>query len=291
MARRPSALTSAMGLTGVCLLTLGLIQVAGYEAAGAVTPPDTGFSQPFAGTPDNEYLAPTKVTDSDRLHEPIGRHAADQIARELGLTEADTFTNKQYREFISGKGEGAEPASAALVDASVRIFTNTNGRPLYSNIDGHITPTVLASYGLFVTTNGLLESLAQKDAPTRRANQIIAPGGYLGSWCRANGCERSLAALYRSAYTAEVVYGTASQQISEPAQIVENQLGPVPSKVGMSMVPSIWIVNFLLLYLLNPSVAAEMPAKWAPIPPKVALAIDHSLTGQVAYSAFASDLH
>jgi hypothetical protein len=162
---------------------------------------------------------------------------------------------------------------------------------LYSNIDGQITPTVLASYGLFVTTDGLLESLAQQDAPTRRANQIIAPGGYLGIWCKANGCERSLAALYRSAYTAEVVYGTASQQVSEPAQLVENQLGPVPSEVGMSMVPSIWIVNFLLVYLLNPSVAAEMPAKWAPIPANVALAIGQSPTGQVAYSAFASDLH
>ena len=36
------------------------------------------------------------------------------------------------------------------------------------------------------------------------------------------------------------------------------------------MAPSIWLVNFALLYILNPSVAASMPAVWAPIPSNVA---------------------
>jgi hypothetical protein len=31
--------------------------------------------------------------------------------------------------------------------------------------------------------------------------------------------------------------------------------------VGMSMGPALWIVNFALIYTLNPSLAAEMPAK------------------------------
>ena len=57
------------------------------------------------------------------------------------------------------------------------------------------------------------------------------------------------------------------------------------------MVPSIWLVNFALLYTLNPALAASMPAKWAPIPTTVADAILASPTGQVPYSRYASDLH
>ncbi len=59
----------------------------------------------------------------------------------------------------------------------------------------------------------------------------------------------------------------------------------------MSMAPSIWFVNFLLLYLLNPAVAAAMPAKWAPIPSTVADAILASPNGQVPYSTYESYLH
>jgi hypothetical protein len=56
--------------------------------------------------------------------------------------------------------------------------------------------------------------------------------------------------LYRSAYTAEAVYA------------------------GMSMAPSIWIINFALIYRLNPSLGfSEDAARWMPIPAKVSLAI------------------
>jgi hypothetical protein len=52
----------------------------------------------------------------------------------------------------------------------------------------------------------------------------------------------------------------------------------------MAMAPSIWIVNFLLIYALNPRAAANMPAYWAALPPEVAAAITDSPTGQVPYS-------
>ena len=32
------------------------------------------------------------------------------------------------------------------------------------------------------------------------------------------------------------------------------------------MAPSIWIINFALIYTLNPSLAAKMPVRWTPIP-------------------------
>jgi hypothetical protein len=42
--------------------------------------------------------------------------------------------------------------------------------------------------------------------------------------------------------------------------------------------------------VLNPTVAAEMPAYWTPIPSNVALAIRHSTDGLVDYSLYAADL-
>ncbi len=59
----------------------------------------------------------------------------------------------------------------------------------------------------------------------------------------------------------------------------------------MSMAPSIWLVNFILLYVLNPALAADMPAYWAPIPTTVANAILASPSGQVPYADYASYLH
>jgi hypothetical protein len=57
----------------------------------------------------------------------------------------------------------------------------------------------------------------------------------------------------------------------------------------MSMAPSIWIVNFALIYTLNPSLAAKMRAWWTPIPANVSLAIASSYpTGQVPYGEYES---
>jgi hypothetical protein len=94
--------------------------------------------------------------------------------------------------------------------------------------------------------------------------------------------------LYRSAYSSEILYGNASQQQSGVAQLVPNQKGATSSTVGMSMAPSIWIVNFAAVYTLKPSLAAKMPARWTPIPPNVAQAIAASPTGQVPFSEYES---
>lgn len=62
----------------------------------------------------------------------------------------------------------------------------------------------------------------------------------------------------------------------------------------MSMTPSIWITNFLLLYTLKPEIAALMPAYWTPIPTAVVDGIlsaensDGEKTGYVEYSDYAS---
>ena len=253
----------------------------------AYTNSGTGFSSPFSGPLSYEHLAPSEAKGEIRLNHAIGQRMAAEIAKNLGLQRAGTFTRKQYLDFVSGRGVGGDAADARLVDASVRILTNTTGRPLYSVVNGVITSSVLASYGLFVTVHGLLESPANADAPTRKVNAVIAPGGYLGTWCRANGATSALLMLYRSAYTVEAIYGFASQQQSGTAQLVANTRRGVSKEVGMSMAPAIWLTNFALIYTLNPALAADMPARWAPIPAVVANAILASPTGQVPYSEFA----
>lgn len=277
-----------IALTAVSSAAALSIVAASATGAGAATSA-TGFAQPYAGTPTYEKWAPSEAGNVGQVNRPLGLKAADRIARKLGLDRQLVFTPEQYALFVSGKGVGGDPAAAKLVDESVRILTNTTGNPLYAEVDGKLTPIVLGSYGLWVNTAGLLMSPANTDAPTRQVNAVIAPGGYLDTWCRDNGCERSLVMLYRSAYASEVIYGTASQQQSGVAQLVPNVKGGGRSSiVGMSMAPSIWIVNFALIYVLNPDLAANMPGWWTPIPANVAEAIAASPTGQVPYGEYES---
>jgi hypothetical protein len=278
-------LPGALAATAL-LVALGVVANTGVAQAT----PSTGFAEPFAGAPQYEHLAPTELDNQNQLHQPIGQQAADTLAIALGLNKAETFTHRQFVEFVSGGGVGGNRHDAALVDQSVRILTNTVGRPLFSKIKGHITATVLASYGLMVDKVGRLESDANKTAPTRRVNKVLVPGGYMSTWCNANGAQASLEMLYRSAYTVDAVFGHLSQQQSGKAQLVPNNKAGVHTEVGMSMAPSIWIVNFALIYTLNPALAADMPARWAPIPPIVSEAILASRTGRVPYNKYASYL-
>jgi hypothetical protein len=280
---------TALALAGTVLLTMA--GAPATQAAGAVrTASATGFSIPFTGPARYLPLAPTETSAASQLHQPLGQQAADALAVKVGLRKSGAFTQQQYLEFISGQGVGGDPAPAALVDASVRILTNTTGHPLYSVVNGVLTPTVLASYGLFVTKDGWLESPAFETAPTRQVNAVIAPGGYMGRWMRANGATSSLIMLYRSAYLVEAAYGFVAQQISGQAQLAANTKNGTSAEVGMSMAPALWLTNFALIYTLNPALAAEMPAWWAPIPPTVANAILASPTGRVRYSDYASAL-
>ncbi|MGS2811331.1 hypothetical protein [Nocardia sp. MW-W600-9] len=248
----------------------------------------TGFAIPFSGAPAYEYLAPPQMASPDQLNQPLGQERADTIAGQIGLGRADALTEQQYLDLTSGGGVGGNLEAAEVIVACVEILTNTVGRPLYSQVDGQSMSSVLGSYGLYVNPGGLLESPANADAPTRQVNTLIAPGGFVGTWLRDNGAVHALAALYRSAYTVQAVYGFAAQQMSGAAQLVTNTKGGVSTTVGMSMAPPLWIVNFALIYVLNPAQAAEMPAYWAPIPAPVADAIKASPTGQVPFGDYAA---
>ncbi len=286
---RRSMVAATVALAGISALSVVGLQDASEAAAGAVTSPaPTGFVSPFSGTPQYEQYAPTQVTSPNQLNRPIGQTAANAIAKQLGLDPSKSFTKKQFLQFITGQGVDGNLANAKMIDESVRILTNTTGNPLYSNVNGKLTRTVLGSYGLMVNPQGLLESDANASTPTRQVNALFAPGGYLSTWAKANGAASSLVSLYRSAYTSEAAFSIASQQISTVAELVTNTKSGVSTQVGMAMVPALWLVNFALIYTLNPSLVAGMPANWAPIPSAVADAIQASPSGQVSYSQYAS---
>lgn len=279
----------AVAVAGASLLAVAGTQAGGTHVAAAT---DTGFGPLFVGAEEYADLAPTKATDPSQINVAIGLERATEIAKAIGLDPDKVLTEEQYIEFTTGGGVpgSADPASAALADESVRIFTNTTARPpIESKVRGKETGSILASYGLFVTKDGWLESLANTDAPTRIANVLLEPGGYVDTWLPANGAQDALDQLKASAYSDELPFGIAAQQTSGPWQLVTNTKDGVKTTVGMSMVPALWITNFALLYTLNPKRAAEMPAYWAPIPENVVDAIYRNPKGRVKYNRFDSD--
>ena len=248
-----------------------------------------GFTEPYCGSKLYERFAPTRVesTDTLKINLPIGQTKADELAKAFGLQKDKCFTPIQFFTFITGGGYGGNLTNALMIADATLILTNTKQNPIVRNINGNATTIVLGSYGLTVNEDGLLESCAQKTSPCRTVNAILAPGGWMDNWCKANGATKSLENLYSLAYTTEAVYSVLSQNNSGEAQLVSYNLTNSSSvKVGMSMIPPLWIVNFCLIYTLNPELAALMPAYWTDIPQQVATDIMNSPEGQVSYSYY-----
>jgi hypothetical protein len=234
-------------------------------------------------------LAPTEATNASQINQPIGQQAADTLASELGFLKANALTEQEWLELISGGGVDGNAADGQPLYENLQIYTNTTGRPLYTDVNGVPTPYVLGSYGLDVTSNGLLQSLGNTNSPTKQVNSLVLPGDFLPTWLKANGLTSTLANLYTSAYLPELPFGILSQHVSGVAELAPNTLGGVSTEAGMGLAPSIWLINFIFVYMLNPALTADMPAYWTPVPAPVAAAIQASPTGQVPYSEYESD--
>jgi hypothetical protein len=145
---------------------------------------------------------------------------------------------------------------------------------------------------VYVTPDGTLQSPANSSAPTRMVNEVLKPVvGYLSKWAKANGAEKTLIMLHQSAYRIQLPYGTLAQHQGGAAELALYRDGAKSKVVGLSMVPSIWEINFALIYTLNPNLAANMPAYWTAVPNDVVTALLKSPTGQVPFSSYASAFH
>ncbi len=312
MAIRVVSLAVATSFVAVSAITVPSTAAANdlFETADERVP-TTGFSQPFAGLPAYEFFAPGEARGPIQVNEELGQIRADWIASRLGFAKDKALSNEQYRQFVTGRGvDGISPASikaAELVDYSVAALTNTRANPYARIVDGQPSQIVLGSYGLIVSPNGMLSSPAINSSPVRQVNWVLAPDvickfpeipipdgipcGYMGEWMRKNGARDTLAALYNSAYAPLVPFGFASQGTSEPLELLKNtRPDGSQATLGMAVAPSIWIVNFLLIYALNPELAAKMPAYWQAIPAEVAQALyaseNGATPGQIPYSQY-----
>ena len=308
---RRSHRISMIALLGVAIACVGGYQTAAAGQNNAAPAPQAasapGQGAPYgwyptnAGDPRYEKYGPRELTNQRRLNEPIGEVAAERIARGLGLDKTKVFSKAQFIKFVTGKGNRPMPPSPfdkicpELAVKSIRILTNTIGNPLvYKDADGNAIATVMGSYGLMVDEAGMLQSPANLAAATRQVNICLIPGGYLDRWAQANGATTSIEMLQNSAYASELPYGNQSQQEAPAAQLVINQKPSRGATVGMSMPPALWNINFSLIYTLNPKLAANMPARWAPIREPVADALNTAtdangnLTGQVPFDDYRS---
>ena len=248
-----------------------------------------GFSEPYCGEKEWEKYTPTPIdASSPKLHEGIGRERADELAKIFGIEKRKCLSSMKFLQLISGSGVGGNMTETLILNQATNWFINSKDNPIICNINGVPTPIVLGSYGLMVNEDGKLQSLAQDSSPCRKANELLAPGGYLPTWFKANGAEDSMIMFWASkALRDGVIYGSISQIIAEKnAELVEYKSGASSAYVGMSMIPPIWIVNFIAVYVLDPELAALMPAYWTPIPTPVKEALIASPTGQVNYDDF-----
>ncbi|MCX6975717.1 MAG: hypothetical protein NTZ94_15795 [Verrucomicrobia bacterium] len=248
-----------------------------------------GFSEPYCGEKEWEKYTPTPIDPSStKLHQGIGKERADELAKIFGIEKRKCLSSMNFLKLISGSGVSGNMTETLILNVATNWFINSKDNPIICNIDGVPTPIVLGSYGLMVNENGKLQSLAQDTSPCREANELLAPGGYLPTWFKANGAEDSMIMFWASkALRDGVIYGSISQTIAEKnAELVEYKSGVASAYVGMSMIPPIWIVNFIAVYVLDPDLAALMPAYWTPIPKEVKEALIKSKEGQVDYKDF-----
>ena len=248
-----------------------------------------GFSEPYCGEKEWEKYTPTPIDPSStKLHQGIGKERADELAKIFGIEKRKCLSSMNFLKLISGSGVSGNMTETLILNVATNWFINSKDNPIICNIDGVPTPIVLGSYGLMVNEDGKLQSLAQDTSPCREANELLAPGGYLPTWFKANGAEDSMIMFWASkALRDGVIYGSISQTIAEKnAELVEYKSGVASAYVGMSMIPPIWIVNFIAVYVLDPDLAALMPAYWTPIPKEVKEALIKSKEGQVDYKDF-----
>ena len=77
---------------GIVLAALGVPSLAFAHVVVKAVAPDSGFVQPYAGTPKFQQYAPVEAIDASEINKPIGAKEADRIARKLGLNKAHAFT-------------------------------------------------------------------------------------------------------------------------------------------------------------------------------------------------------
>ncbi|MGA0011004.1 MAG: hypothetical protein ACO3ID_09550 [Candidatus Nanopelagicales bacterium] len=318
-ARRVSSLVA-----GTVAATLLLAPIAMAPTATAAPAPfDSGFSETNAGVKRFIRYAPREATSPAQVNAPLPtQKKADRLAKIFGISKDKTFTKKQRKDFLAGRGtipEGyteAEARKAAeLTRLATTYLTNTTGNTYTRVINGDRVKVKLGGYGLIVDKDGMLRVPANCPdpnssdfalcSPVRLINWVLTPEGlcdnpdntpppgipcgYMNAWMRANGAKDTLKMLYSSAWLGEARFADKSQKEGGNSQLIYGTRSDgTPFAVGVPVAPAMWILNYILNYILEPETARFYPSTWTAIPERVVKAIENSDNGQVRYSEYMS---
>ena len=228
-------------------------------------------------------LAPPFTLNPRRINLPLGRERADAIADELGITEEMLLTRSEYRKFLGTPKTRAQNEDQETIYDCVQFLTNSKANPFKvdTNGDGRIDQrVVLGSYGmsvvnvdskLYIQTDCYEEGNYQ--AQCLKFNALAK--GYLQKWSLENGSYAKWRAMLKLPSFKKLSAASLQCQneyVDSNACIVDLKGIEVSDQryAGIPMAPTLWLINFMFIYKMNPNMAAKMPGFAALIPDDIA---------------------
>lgn len=170
---------------------------------------------PDCQLPDLQELSAQRYEVPGQINQPLGAARAAEMARVLGLDDSMVLSDDEYECVI-----GTEPRTPnqEIIFECIGDLTNSIG-----NAD-----VPLSSYGLDITSDGLLRSNCAPEAPCLEFNALLA--GPLEKIMAACGAEEKFVAMIaRTPFLEFGELGGACQDNSKPACIVDAQCTRTPN--------------------------------------------------------------
>ena len=229
------------------------------------------------------HLAPSFTLNPRKINQPLGRKKADAIAEELGITKDMLLTRSEYRKFLGTPETRAQNSDQATIYDCVQFLTNSKANPYKVDLngDGRIDERViLGSYGmsvvdvnseLYIQTDCYEEGGYQ--AQCLKFNKLAK--GYLQKWSLENGTYKQWREMLKLSSFKKLTAASLQCQneyVDSNACIVDLK-GTQDSEqryAGVPLAPTLWLINFMFIYKMNPNMAAKMPGYAALIPEDIA---------------------
>lgn len=152
-----------------------------------------------------QNLAPSAYTLTSQINQPLGLARATTMAQALNIQKNMILTPEEYQCMI-GSDPLKRTSAQQTIYQCIYNLTNTEGN------SGHETP--LASYGLNITTNRLVQSVCAPASPCLDFNQLfVGPLQEIATQC---GFEDKLHSLVSNTSFSEII--TQAQQCQSNSQ-------------------------------------------------------------------------
>lgn len=226
------------------------------------------------------HLAPSFTLNPRKINKPLGRKKADFIADELGITEDMLLTKSEYRKFIGTPETREQNPDQATIYECVQFLTNSTANPYEVDVNGDgVTDqsVILGSYGMSVANvdsslyiqTDCFEDGAGYQAQCLKFNELTK--GYLQKWSLENGTYAKWREMLKLPSFKKLTYASLQCQdeyVDTNACVVDlnGVNGDEQRYAGVPMAPTLWLINFMFIYKMNPNMAAKMPGYAALIP-------------------------